>query len=66
MIIFDRLIPLAQNLEGVYCYYVPATNIFDAYYFEKGKWKFVKDVDARNPPKKVKRKKVEYRLFPKK
>lgn len=60
MIIFDRLSPLnprtseyIPSLEGQYQYYVPETNVFDAYIFSNGKWVFTKDVDARNPaPKK--------------
>ena len=66
MIVFDRLIPLSQNLEGVYCYYVPATNIFDAFIFDKGKWNFVKDIDARNQPTKIKKRKPEMGIVPKK
>jgi len=63
MIIFDRLSPMdprttkyAANLEGQFQFYVPESNIMDAFIFENGKWYFVKDVDARNPKpnKKVK------------
>ncbi|HQI70378.1 MAG TPA: hypothetical protein PLT47_06475 [Bacteroidales bacterium] len=56
MIIFDRLSPVDSrtskymaNLEGQYQFYVPETNIYDAFIFENGRWVFVKDVDARNP-----------------
>ena len=49
MIVFDRIFPLAPNLEGQYEFYVPETNIFDAFIFRKGKWTFIEDVDARNP-----------------
>jgi len=56
MIIFDRLSPVdartskyVANLEGQYQFYVPETNIYDAFIFENGRWVFVKDVDARNP-----------------
>jgi len=63
MIVFDRLTPLdprtskySANLEGQYQFYVPETNVFDAFVFTNGKWQFVKDVDARNPkPQKVKK-----------
>jgi len=49
MIVFDRLIPQDPQLEGVFQFYVPETNVYDGFLFEKGKWQFVKDVDARNP-----------------
>ncbi len=48
MIVFDRISPLDPQLEGVYQYYYPETNIFDAFIFRNGKWNFLKDVDARN------------------
>jgi hypothetical protein len=51
MIVFDRLTPLSPNLEGQKQFYVPETNIFDAFIFENGKWNFHEDVDARNPLK---------------
>jgi hypothetical protein len=47
MIIFDRLSPLDQSLDGQYQFYYPETNIFDAFIFRSGKWSLVKDVDAR-------------------
>jgi hypothetical protein len=50
MIIFDRISPLAKGLEGMYQYYYPETNIFDAFIFRNGKWEFIKDIDARNAP----------------
>jgi len=60
MIVFDRLAPMdprtgieMPSLEGKYQFYVPETNIFDAFLFQKGKWVFLKDVDARNPKKKM-------------
>lgn len=63
MIVFDRLTPLdprtskySADLEGHYQFYVPETNVFDAFVFENGKWGFVKDVDARNPKPKNKKK----------
>lgn len=49
MIIFDRLVPLDLSLEGQYQFYVPVTHIYDALIFQKGKWVFIKDIDARNP-----------------
>jgi len=48
MIIFDRLAPTQSFLEGNYQFYVPETNIFDAFIFDAGKWEFLEEVDARN------------------
>lgn len=48
MIIFDRLAPTQSFLEGKYQFYVPETNIFDAFVFDAGKWEFIEEVDARN------------------
>lgn len=63
MIVFDRLSPIdtrtskyAANLDGQYQFYVPESNVFDGFIFENGKWYFVKDIDARNPKPKNKKK----------
>ena len=44
-IIFDFLVPTGSNLEGVYEYYGPSLNRFDAYFIDKNHWEFQKDVD---------------------
>jgi|AntAceMinimDraft_16_1070373.scaffolds.fasta_scaffold106176_1 hypothetical protein len=67
MIVFDRISPLNTNLKGQYQFYIPETNIFDGFVFTKGKWEYVKDVDARNPVddnKKRTKHNVKYNLFP--
>ncbi len=67
MLVFDRLVPMDPNLEGQYEFYVPETNIFDGFVFYNGKWVFIKEVDARNPEDKSRKKqfrKPEYDLFP--
>ncbi|NVN94964.1 MAG: hypothetical protein HXX18_06740 [Bacteroidetes bacterium] len=51
MILFDRLVPLSPSLEGQKQFYVPETNIYDAFIYENGKWDFIEDVDARNHSK---------------
>ncbi|MEI6821489.1 MAG: hypothetical protein WCL51_06110 [Bacteroidota bacterium] len=51
MIVCDRLAPLSPDLEGQRQFYVPETNLLDAFIFENGKWVFIEDVDARNPVK---------------
>jgi hypothetical protein len=45
-IIFDFLVPTGSNLEGVYEYYGPSLNRFDAYFIDKNHWEFQKDVDV--------------------
>ncbi len=47
MIVFDRVTPLTPMLEGQYQFYVPETNIFDAFVFQNGLWQLYEDVDAR-------------------
>ncbi len=48
VIICDRLIPLDPQLEGLYQHYIPASDVYDCFLFNKGKWLFIKEVDARN------------------
>lgn len=49
IIIFDRMAPTHSFLRGHFQFYVPETNIFDAFVFEEGNWIFTPDIDARNP-----------------
>ncbi len=51
MILFDRLVALSPSLEGQKQFYVPETNIYDAFIYENGKWTFIEDVNAKNPRK---------------
>ncbi len=48
MIVMDRLEPTNQDLEGIYEFYYPETNVVDALLFENNKWNYYPDVDARN------------------
>lgn len=48
MIVCDRLVPLDPQLEGLYQHYVPASDIYDGFVLNNGKWLFIKGVDARN------------------
>lgn len=48
MIAFNRLMPLRDDLAGMYQFYSPELNIVDGFLFSEGKWVFIKDVDARN------------------
>ncbi len=67
MILFDRLVPLNPSLEGQKQFYVPETNIYDAFVYKNRKWNFIKDIDARNkrkPSNKNRSKReVEHRLY---
>ena len=47
MIVFDHLSPRSDSQKGQFQYYGPDMS-FDAFVFEKGKWTYKKDVDARN------------------
>lgn len=51
MIVFDRLSPTHESLRGHFQYYMPEVNVFDAFIFEEGRWKFIRDVDARSASK---------------
>jgi hypothetical protein len=63
MIIFDRLVPASENMEGIYSYYIPASNIFDGFVYENKKWVYYADIDARNHTPEKPKKKVNYELF---
>lgn len=45
-IVFDHLSPTSPQLEGIYDWYVTDLS-FDAFVLENGKWKYLKDFDAR-------------------
>ena len=44
-LIFDHLIPSSSKLKGIYEYYGPELNIFDALIAENGKWIFEADTE---------------------
>jgi len=50
MIVTDRLVPMNPSLEGMWKYYVPAGDTYDAYIFREGFWMFVEDIRVTNPP----------------
>lgn len=47
LIVFDHLIPMPGAQSGMYNMYGPDFT-YDAYKWKKGKWQFIRDVDARN------------------
>ena len=64
MIVMDELAPLSQSMEGIYQFYLPKINVIDALYFEKGKWKYYEDIDARNQGTSPERKEnIDYDLI---
>ena len=67
MIIMDRLEPINPEMEGVFEFYLPETNLVDALIFEGNKWKYYPDVDARNKPEEDKpgqpKRPLNYELF---
>lgn len=44
-IVFDYLVPASSKLKGIYEYYGPALNRFDAFKAEKKKWIYQEDID---------------------
>ncbi len=48
IIVCDRLIPLDPQLEGLYQHYVPASDIYDGFLPDHGKWLFIKGIDLLN------------------
>lgn len=65
LIIFDRLAPKTKEVEGIYQFYFPESNIMDGLVFKDGKWKFYTEIDARNPVKVETnpRKPINYNLY---
>ena len=46
-IIFNHLVPIRKDLQGLYEYYIP-DGTFNAYNYKSGKWWLKQDVDIRN------------------
>jgi hypothetical protein len=49
-IVFDVLVPSSSDLTGVYEYYGPTLETFDAFFIEKKKWNYQKDIDIKLDP----------------
>ena len=62
-IVFNHLVPIKQELQGLHEYYVPDGS-FDAYIYKDGKWIYTADVDARNDFTEKKAKKPKMGLTP--
>lgn len=52
MIIFERLIPIRPELEGIPSQRVPHPEDYAAFIFENGRWTYYENVDALNKPSK--------------
>lgn len=62
MIVFDRLAPLNEEMKDVKEYYVPETNILDAFVPLGGRWQYVTDIEAGNQPREgIKGAKTDYK-----
>ena len=49
-IIFDQLVPIKKELEGMHEYYIPE-GTYNAFEYNNGKWILNEDIDARNKQK---------------
>ena len=63
-IIFNNLIAPKNELIGFEEYYIPDGS-FNAYFLDKEKWNYEKDIDIKNNIKIKKNKKIKKGLFPK-
>jgi hypothetical protein len=67
MILFDELEPMNDSMEGLKQYYVPSGEV-DGLYFDRGRWKQIKDIFPRNKSNKKdsynSNKEHNSRLFP--
>ena len=62
-IIFNNLIPIKKELEGLHEYYVPE-GTFNSYKYNNGKWWLESNIDVRNKEKNQKYKKPARGLIP--
>jgi len=62
-IIFDNLVPIREDLEGLYEYYIPE-GTFNAYNYKNGKWWLEQDIDIRNSERDNKFKQPKRGLIP--
>ena len=62
-IVFNNLIPIRKDLQGLYEYYIP-DGTFNAYNYKSGKWWLQQDVDIRNAQKAPRIKKPKRGLIP--
>ena len=44
MIVADRLVPMAPNMDDMRKYYVPSGEIYDGFLFRNGQWSLVEDI----------------------
>lgn len=53
MIIFEKLIPMEEGLEGIAAFMVPESSLNQGFIEDNGKWLFLPSVKGRNPDKKM-------------
>lgn len=46
-IVFDYLVPASSKLKGIYEYYGPSLDTFDAFIMDKGKWVYEKNTEIK-------------------
>lgn len=49
-IVFDVLVPSSSDLTGIYEYYGPTLETFDAFFIENKKWNYQKDINIKLDP----------------
>ena len=63
-IIFDHLVPIRDDLKGLYEYYIPDST-FNSFNYNQGKWWLEEDIDVRNSTKVPRIRKPSKGLIPK-
>jgi hypothetical protein len=63
MIVFNRLIPMDETLQGIPQFMVGEASINDAFIEKEGKWIYIPDIIARNPDKPLRPKEQRTRNF---
>ena len=63
MIIFDKLIPLEEGMEGIPAFMVPESSMQQGFVADNGKWLFIEKVLGRNPDMPLLPHEIKQRVF---
>jgi len=63
MIIFDKLIPLEEGMEGIPAFMVPESSMHQGFVADNGKWLFIEKVRGRNPDVPLLPHEIKQRVF---
>ena len=63
MIIFDKLIPLEDGMEGIPAFMVPESSMNQGFVADNGKWLFIEKVHGRNPDMPLLPHEIKQRIF---